>query len=228
VIRKTFFIATLTCFWQTQKKKTSWKSFSVELKREKQDCLQFSIGYQIWWWLFKIKNFIWMIKITTKNFSFLITYRKLKAILFFSFKFDKIFNLFSSFEFVENFLMCIFLKCLFVFIFLVRKSIFEIWGYIFLLDISDRWIFSYTNISTYASCLGSLGLFSPFWPLKEYLILIHIKFQINRYITQQPYRFWTSNPVIGSESFFSPFSSLKACSFVIYIKFSIDGYITRP
>jgi hypothetical protein len=53
----------------------------VELKRKKQDCLQFSTL----WWLFKIKI----------NSFVLMAYRKLMAILFFSF--DKNFQLVFSF-----------------------------------------------------------------------------------------------------------------------------------
>jgi hypothetical protein len=44
--------------------------------------------------------------------------------------------------------------------------------------------------------LGSEVLFSSFWSLKEYLILICIKFQINKYITRL-FRFWSSNSVFG-------------------------------
>jgi hypothetical protein len=73
----------------------------------------------------------------TKKFSFLIAYyRKLKAILFFSFRFDKnckIFNLFSSFEFDKNF-------------------------FNFQINIShDHTYFGHQNI-----CLCPEGLFSPF------------------------------------------------------------------
>jgi hypothetical protein len=100
----------------------------VELKRRNQEVKRkktrlpsifFSLSNNyIFWWLFKIKKFICMTKITTKKFSVLIAYRKLKAILFFSSKLDKnckIFNLFSSFEFEKIFFLCIFLNaCLFL------------------------------------------------------------------------------------------------------------------
>jgi translation initiation factor IF-3 len=59
----------------------------VELNRKKQECLQFSIRYQ------ETKLFggyfsqiiYFLSRITTKKLSFLIVYRKLKAILFLSF-----------------------------------------------------------------------------------------------------------------------------------------------
>jgi hypothetical protein len=95
-------------------KKCTLKKFSSNSKEEnklkKQDCLHISIRYQETK-LFGVycshlyEFFIWNNHQTM--FSYLIAYRKLKAILFFSIKFDKnckIFNLFSSFEFEKNFL----------------------------------------------------------------------------------------------------------------------------
>jgi hypothetical protein len=72
-----------------------------------------------------------MIKINTKKFSFMIAIENLKTILFFSFKIDqfsKISSLFFSFESDINFFSMHFLKCLLVFIFLVRKLNLIFWG----------------------------------------------------------------------------------------------------
>jgi hypothetical protein len=65
----------------------------------------------------------------------------------------------------------------------------------------------------------------PFWPLKEYLILIQIKFQINRYTTIHILEPKTSDWVLRVFLLSSPF---KAYSFFIYMKFPIKGYITWP
>jgi hypothetical protein len=61
----------------------------------------------------------------------MIAIENLKTILFFSFKIDqlsKISSLFFSFESDINFFSMHFLKCQLVFIFLVRKLIFDIFG----------------------------------------------------------------------------------------------------
>jgi hypothetical protein len=117
--------------------------------------------------------FIWMTKITNKKLSFLIAYRKLNAILFFSFKFDKNcknFNLFSPFEFEENFFNVHFFEIPTCF-------------YLFSAEIYFRDLRPHTRciLGAYVPFLGSEVLFSFFLPLIEYLILIHIKFPINRY-----------------------------------------------
>jgi hypothetical protein len=44
--------------------------------------------------------------------------------------------------------------------------------------------------------LSFKGLFSPFWPLKVYFFLLHVKFPIDGYITR-PYWFWAPNSVFG-------------------------------
>jgi hypothetical protein len=141
------------------------------------------------------------------------------------FSFCKIFKLFSSFEFDENFLYVhFFLKCLLVFIFLVQKLIFEIWGYTLII----QFIYEKFLIDEYSTILilepslePTYRWTSSFWPLKEYLILI------NRYITLYS-DFGAQIQCFGSEGLFSPFSPLTVCIFFIYIKCLIDGYITRP
>jgi hypothetical protein len=110
-------------------KKYTLKKFSSNSKEEnKLEILQF---------LSNLKEkktrvpliFIWMTKITTKMFSVLIAYRKLKDILFFFFKFDKtckIFSLFSSFELDENFLNVHFFEMATCFSLLSLKTYFHL------------------------------------------------------------------------------------------------------
>jgi hypothetical protein len=70
-------------------------------------------------------------------------------------------------------------------------------------------------------------LTTSFWPLKEYLILIHIKFPNNRYITG-PFRIWNPNSVFGLWGLIFFIFTLNSVYLFIYIKFPIDGYITWP
>jgi hypothetical protein len=74
--------------------------------------------------------------------------------------------------------------------------------------------------------LSSEGLFSPFWQLKKYLFLIHIKFPIN--IFNDHTYFGTKIWFLSSECLFSPSRPPKAYIFFICIKFLFDGYITWP
>jgi hypothetical protein len=181
-----------------------------------------------------------MTKITIKKFSFLISFRKLKTIIFFSFKFDKNcknFNLFSSFEFDENFFYVHFLlKCLLVFIFLVQKFIFEIWGYILIIQsIYGKVPFGqsapahdHTDFGALNPCLCPGGLFSHFLTPKSIFFLASYKTSDRYHLSHNNTDFGAQIPFLGSEGLFSPFWLLKAYIFFIYIKFLIDGYITRP
>jgi hypothetical protein len=110
--------------------------------------------------------------------------------LFFSFSFkmdqlSKISSLFFSFESDINFFSIYFLKCLLVFIYLVRKLIFDILGpkFRFLPYFwPQKYIFSYSmqnsrsmdmshdliDYGPQIPSLGSQGLFSPFRPPKVF------------------------------------------------------------
>jgi hypothetical protein len=119
-----------------------------------------------------------------------------------------------------------FLKCLLVFVFWLRKFIFEVLGLQFLFwalktyfvfstlyskffltpcKIPVRWIYCYyyyyyllylANFRPQIPFLGSRGLFLPVWPPKVYFFMFHVKFPIDGYITR-PYWFWAPNSVFG-------------------------------
>jgi hypothetical protein len=89
---------------------------------------------------------------------------------------------------------------------------------------SDRWILYDTDIGAYVRFLVSEVLFSSFWPVIEYLILIHIQFPIID-ISHNHSDFGAQIQCLGSDGLFS---SLTVCIFFHYIKFLIDGYITQP
>jgi hypothetical protein len=111
--------------------------------------------------------------------------------------------------------MCIFLKCLLVFIFLVRKFIFEIWGYILIIQFIYKkfLVDEYSTILILGPFLGFEVLFSAFWPPKVYSMENFRSMDISHEYTD----FGTQIPFWGSGGLFSPFRPLKL---YIFYKFS--------